>query len=211
VSWSKPRYLPTEDQYQSLGARISVAPTSWWSSSVTVGLDRQTFEFAQSQPRLTTPSDTLLQVFNSSLAKTSIAASTSLQGTFGPSWSASLTSGIDHYWLPANNFFAFRASNTTGSITVGPGGFISASRTMTTNSGYFTQAQLGFRDALFLTAALRAESRDSAVAPARVLICTAAGAGDLEAPRVVGSGHSRPQPGSQTRSLVRLKCGAGEP
>jgi outer membrane receptor protein involved in Fe transport len=157
VSWSKPRYLPTEDQYQSLGARISVAPTSWWSSSVTVGLDRQTFEFAQSQPRLTTPSDTLLQVFNSSLAKTSIAASTSLQGTFGPSWSASLTSGIDHYWLPANNFFAFRASNTTGSITVGPGGFISASRTMTTNSGYFTQAQLGFRDALFLTAALRAE------------------------------------------------------
>ncbi len=157
LSWSKPRYLPTTDQYQSLGARISVAPRSWWNGSLTVGLDRQTFEFAQSQPRLTTPADTLLQVFNSSLTKASIAASTSVQGMLRPGLSASITAGFDHYSLPTNNFFAFRASNTSGSIAVAPDGFISASRTTTNNTGYFAQVQLGWHDALFLTGALRAE------------------------------------------------------
>jgi outer membrane receptor protein involved in Fe transport len=155
--YSKPNYQPLETQNQTMGARLSVAPTTWWQHTLTVGIDRYTNEVEQSQPRLTTPSDTLLTIIRLSQTKASVAYNTSVQAPLGPDVSGALTLGFDHWSVPIDQWLAFGARNTRGSIMLGPGGFISASRTVTHNTGYFAQAQVGIREALYVTAGLRAE------------------------------------------------------
>ncbi len=157
VPLSKPSFQPVEYQNQTVGGRFSLTPNDWWSSSITLGLDRYGYDLAQSRPRRTTPADTLLLVANEAATKTSIAVQTSLKGELRKDLSGSLTAGFDHWRRPLSNWFAFEATGTTGTIETGPTGIISATRNETTNTGYFTQAQVGLDDALFLTAGLRAE------------------------------------------------------
>jgi outer membrane receptor protein involved in Fe transport len=157
ASLSKPFYWLYQFQKQTMGSRITVAPTSWWRHTVTVGFDRQTFDRTQTQPRLTTPADTFLFVQNGSETKTSIAYNTSAQGTLGAGLTGSLTAGFDHYSLPTTFWNTSGALNTTGTIQTDSSQPVSATRTITNNTGYFAQVQLGFHDVLFLTGGLRAE------------------------------------------------------
>ncbi len=69
----------------------------------------------------------------------------------------SLTAGFDHYSYRLSSYFTSGAVNTTGAIVTDPNRPVSAYQTITTNTGYFVQGQLSFRDALFLTGGLRAE------------------------------------------------------
>ncbi len=68
VSVSKPNFFPEQTQNQTFGAQIAVIPASWWRNVVTVGIDRMVIDRAQTQPRLTTPEDTLLQTRLASIA-----------------------------------------------------------------------------------------------------------------------------------------------
>ncbi len=154
---SKPFYTPQQVVNQTTGARLGVAPTGWWEHTVTVGLDRYTIDYARARPRLTFPGDTLLQLVTQHQTRTSIGYNTSLRATFSRRVSGSLTAGFDHYSLPSTLFFTAGALNTTGAVQFAPGQTPYFSRTFTNNTGYFAQGQLGIRDALFLTAAVRAE------------------------------------------------------
>ena len=160
-SYSVPYYEPTQYQNQTIGARLSVAATSWWQHTVTVGIDRSANDLAQSQPRRTTPADTLLTVSQASYSKASIGYSTAITGALSSGLSGSLTAGVEHYTLPTSFFSTGGALTTTGTITTAPGRPIFLSRTVTTNTGYFAQGQLGIREALFLTAGLRAEQNSN--------------------------------------------------
>jgi outer membrane receptor protein involved in Fe transport len=155
--FSKPFIERTQVQNQTVGARFGVAATNWWHSTVTAGVDRSTVEFEQLQPRLTTPSDTLLQLFNRNQTKIFIGASTSLQGSLNRHLAGSVALGVDHYSLPSSQFATFGALTTTGAVRTAPGQSITLSRSTTENTGYFAQAQIGFNDVLFLTGGLRAE------------------------------------------------------
>jgi outer membrane receptor protein involved in Fe transport len=157
VFFSKPFHEDQQTKNQGLGARLDVAATSWWQHTIVAGLDHYSLEFEYTQPRLTTPDDTLLAVFNQSRTKMSLGYNTSVQGILGRGLYGSLTAGVDHYSVPINQFFTFGALNTTGSIQTVPDQPVSASRTITNNTGYFAQAQLSIRDALYLTGGLRAE------------------------------------------------------
>lgn len=159
--FSKPFYDPTQSSNQTFGARLSVAPTSWWRHTVTVGVDRLTFDAAQTQPRLTTPGDTLLSASTSSDTKASIGYNTSVEGPLGAGVSGSLMVGFDHYSLASTDWFASGALTTTGSIQTDPAQPIGADRSTTNNTGYFAQAQFGFHDALFVTGGLRAEQNSN--------------------------------------------------
>jgi outer membrane receptor protein involved in Fe transport len=68
-----------------------------------------------------------------------------------------LTVGIDHYTQDVDLLSSSRALNVEGSIQTSPPGSLSGTITHQTNTGYFAQAQLGLRDAIFLTAGVRAE------------------------------------------------------
>ena len=71
--------------------------------------------------------------------------------------SGTLTVGFDDERLPVASFFNSGLMTTTGTLQPAPGQTFSATRTITNNTGYFAQAQLGLRDALFLTGGLRVE------------------------------------------------------
>jgi outer membrane receptor protein involved in Fe transport len=152
--YSKPLYSPTQYANLAAGVRLNLNPVPWWQHTVTAGVDQTTNEQTQSRPRLTTPVDTLLRVFNNNWTKRSIAYNNSVQGELGSSaLSGSLTTGIDHYFNPETSFGTGSATSTTGTLA-GP---INAYRLVTKNTGYFAQGQLALHDALFLTAGLRAE------------------------------------------------------
>lgn len=155
--WSKPFYQPYQNENQTIGARVSVAPTKWWQHTITVGMDRRVQDLAQSQPRLTTPSDTLLSVESRIESKKSIGFNTSVQSAFGPALAGSLTVGFDHWSLPTALYTTDGALSTTGTIKTAAGQSISGRRTVTNNTGYFAQAQVSLRDVLFLTGGVRAE------------------------------------------------------
>ena len=155
--FSKPSYQPLETQNQTVGTRLGLALTSWWRTTVHAGIDRYSGDLVQERPRLTTPEDTLLLVANNAETRASIGLTTSLQAALSRHISGSLTAGIDYWHRSATDWFAVNAVSTEGSITTGDGGATSATRTLTSDHGYYTQVQIGFRDALFLTAGLRAE------------------------------------------------------
>jgi outer membrane receptor protein involved in Fe transport len=155
--FSKPSFQPMEIQNQTVGTRLSVSPASWWRTTVNAGIDRYSYDLVQDRPRFTTPADTLLFVSDHAETRTSAGFSTSLQSALTTGMSGSLTAGVDYWRRPVSDWYALRAVNTTGTITTEAGGAISATRTVTSNHGYYAQSQIGFRDALFLTAGLRAE------------------------------------------------------
>jgi outer membrane receptor protein involved in Fe transport len=154
---SKP--FPGVDEYQnqSVGALLTVEPVPGWRHRLTLGVDRESEDHRQTEPRLITPADTLLLIDNLASTKTSIAYNTSFETRLAPGVTASLTAGFDHWRLPVTEWSTSGALRTSGSILVAPGQTIGASRNVTNNTGEFAQAQVGIRDALFLTAGIRAE------------------------------------------------------
>jgi outer membrane receptor protein involved in Fe transport len=144
-------------QEHTYGGRLTYTPVPRWQHNLTVGVDRFGIDLRQVSPQLTTPDDTLLLVNQSNASKTSVAYNTSLQLWPGSALAATLTAGVDHYLYRSNGYFAFSAFNTVGSIRTPPGSPPSASRNVVTNTGYFAQAQVSIRDALFLTGGVRAE------------------------------------------------------
>lgn len=157
VFFSKPLYQPSRITNQTVGARLTVTPMSWWRNTVTVGIDRFGRELAQSRRRLTTAADTFLTVDNADWRKTSVGFNSSVHGLLASGAAATLTAGVDHWSLPITQWSTSGALATTGTIVTAPDQPVTVSQTATNNTGYFMQGQLGVRDALFLTGGLRAE------------------------------------------------------
>jgi outer membrane receptor protein involved in Fe transport len=161
VSRSKPSYTNSTGTNETLGARLSAAPRSWWHSQATIGVERYTTHNSQARPRKTTPSDTLLSLTHYESRKLSLAISSSVSGTLTPGMTGSVTVGVDHFAQPVNLLSTSRALNLEGTIQTSPSGSLIGSVTRTTNTGYFVQAQLGLHDALFATAGVRAEDNST--------------------------------------------------
>ncbi len=157
ADFSKPYYQPFQAQHQTMGARVTAEPVSGWQNTLTLGLDRFAEDGAQTQPRLTTPADTLLQVLSYGFTKTSIGYNTAVHSSLGAGVGGALTAGFDHYSLPLAEFFTSGALNTTGTIGLGPGAAITVSRSIMNNTGFYAQGQVSLHDILFVTGGLRAE------------------------------------------------------
>jgi outer membrane receptor protein involved in Fe transport len=160
-AYAKPQYTDGTFTNETYGARVIVSPTQWWRNQVTFGIDRLGIGIVQRQPRYTTPSDSLLRLTDWMLHKLSVGYNTTARGTIGKSLSGSFTLGVDHYVQSVNNVVASRAKATSGAIVTVPVGGLSVSRTSVANTGYFAQLQVAIRDALFLTAGMRAEDNAS--------------------------------------------------
>ncbi|MGI9041524.1 MAG: TonB-dependent receptor [Gemmatimonadales bacterium] len=161
IDFSRPYHRFQQITNQTLGARLSVAATRHWQHTLRVGIDQLANDLRQDSPRLITPEDTLLWVFNSHTTKSVLGYNTAVEGRLGRGVAGSLTAGFDYYRLPIAGFSSFGLLNTTGVLQPGPSMSIFANRTITENTGYFAQAQVGFRDALFVTGGLRAERNTS--------------------------------------------------
>ena len=161
-TYSKPFYTDASARQESFGTRVAWLPTTWLNQNLTVGVDRALSENAQRQPRLITPTDTLLSFSESSNSKRFVAYTASLSGTIGKHVDATLTAGIDHYDQDASTYFTSGATSVTGSVITAPTKPITGSRDKVTNTGYFAQLNGTLWSAVALTAGVRAE-RNSAI------------------------------------------------
>lgn len=119
-----------------MGARLILAPKSWWQHTITVGLDRFGYDLVQTRPRLTTPADIFLTVGTGSETKASIGYNTSLHASLSADVSGSLTVGVDRYSLPNTSWFTGGALTTTGTIQTDAAQAVSAFRSITNNTGF---------------------------------------------------------------------------
>jgi outer membrane receptor protein involved in Fe transport len=155
--FTKPFYQSSQNQNQTLGARLSLALASWLTATVTAGVDRATQDLKQTRPRFTYPGDSLLQIFSLEQMKTSVGFNSAMQGALSKGVSGSFTVGFDHYNLPVSQVSTSGALNTEGAIQTDPNQPLTLSRSVTNNTGYFAQAQLGLANSIFVTGGVRAE------------------------------------------------------
>jgi outer membrane receptor protein involved in Fe transport len=158
---SRPFFTPIDLTNETYGARILVSPTDWWQNQVTVGVDRQTEQDAQTRPRLTTPDDTLFNVLDLASRKVSVGYNLSLRASVAAGITGSLLAGIDHYSQHVDFFVTSQAIKPFGTIETEPPGAAQTSLQKVTNTGYFAEAQVGVHDAIFFTGGLRVEDNSS--------------------------------------------------
>jgi outer membrane receptor protein involved in Fe transport len=158
---SRPQFMVGKYANETYGVRLGVTPTGWWQNRFTAGVDRSTVRNTQMEPRLVTPDDTLLSLYDDRSRKLSIGFSSSFSASLQPDVNGSVTIGVDHYVLDESTFSTSQALNGTGEIRTEPPGGVSQSIDRVTNTGYFTQAQVNLRDAAFFTAGVRAEHNSS--------------------------------------------------
>jgi outer membrane receptor protein involved in Fe transport len=159
--FSKPFYYANVHHEDTYGATAQYAPTSWWRSAVTVGIDEDDADVRQTRPRFTIPSDSELLVEVFSTRKISVGYHTSVAAPLSRAVSGVATVGIDHYALTLNDYFTVGALNHTGTIVTDPSAPLQGTLDGVTNTGYFGQVQLDVREQLFLTLAARAEHNSS--------------------------------------------------
>jgi len=184
---------------QTYGLSVNYAASPRWRHTLVLGYDRSGDEFYQNRPNYATPADTFLSVYSQDQTRASVAYHTTYEGSLGPAVQASLTAGADHWTYHSGALYAGKVTHTNNLSSV-PG---SVSRSQYDNSGYFAQGQLGFSDALYVTAGIRAEDNQSfgrdfglAWAP-RVGVSYVRTMGDVTAKARVayGKGIRAPNPG----------------
>jgi TonB-dependent starch-binding outer membrane protein SusC len=160
-SYAKPNNEASANEEQSYGASLVYTPTTWWRHNLTIGTDRYTNDLRTTSPVLTSPADTFLVFVEENENKTTVAYNSSFQIPISRVLASTLTVGADHYNLDDQIYFTGLATTTTGTIETSPADPVTASRSPTTNTGLFAQAQIDIAEQLFLTVGLRGE-RNSA-------------------------------------------------
>lgn len=161
IPYSQPTFQTQGFSNETYGTRVTLTPVTWWRNQFTLGLDRWDSDNLQTRRRLTTPDDTLFQIVTEDQRKISLSYNASATATLGPRTTATLAAGVDHYQIKTSDFYTSQALNTEGTIETSPPGAITQSRARIVNTGYFGQIELGYHDALFLTAGLRAEDNST--------------------------------------------------
>jgi outer membrane receptor protein involved in Fe transport len=152
--WMGPQNERLDLQHQTHGVRVTYAPLPYWEHQLSVGQDFMDYDGQRTAPRLRTPADTLLTVDSSKRGRVSLAYNSGLRANLGRGISSMLTLGMDYYRLDGSQFYQANTTRTRGSLD---GTTLYTVRDVTSNTGLFSQLQLGFSDDLFLTAGLRAD------------------------------------------------------
>jgi iron complex outermembrane receptor protein len=149
-----PQFTTGSNLNQSIGARLSLAPASWWQHNLTLGIDNFESESAQDRIRLTTPDDTLLTLSLFTARRNWIGYNTAVRGPIGRGLTGSVQAGLDYNERLTSSSSSSRARvDAERGLTPGADG----TRLVADNTGLFGQGELAIRDKVFLTAGLRAE------------------------------------------------------
>jgi outer membrane cobalamin receptor len=143
---------------QTYGVRLTYSPAAWWRHNLILGVDHIVSDYYNTQPR---PSDSLFTVFKSIQGKTSVAYNTSAHVVLSAHADATVTAGFDHYAESYDGYNTRGALSNSGLLTPGPNNVSLPKRLLGSNTGYFGQVVVGVRDALFITAGIRAEQNPS--------------------------------------------------
>jgi outer membrane receptor protein involved in Fe transport len=137
------------------GLNLTHQTTSWWTNRLLLGYDGYDNLSGQTQPRLTSPSDTMRPYSEFQLSRASVGYNSSLETKLGSSLASTLTVGIDHW----QTHETAQSAREHADGTFAPGAtFIKYSYA---NTGLFAQEQLGIANALFVTAGVRGDRNDN--------------------------------------------------
>jgi iron complex outermembrane receptor protein len=138
---------------KTFGLDVTYAPYTVWQNTLRIGRDESDAGFESDGQRFFTPADSLLSINQNPSALTQFAYNTTLKVPMPERMQLTVTAGYDHWQSTYTSVFA-QATELTGSLS---GGFVSVSRSLSRNDGYFVQGILGVLDQLFLTLGIRAE------------------------------------------------------
>ncbi len=187
TAFSKPSYQTYELRQQTYGVTASFQATPHWQHTLTLGYDQSYYGYDQTQPRFTTPDDSLLYVDAGHEAKTSVLYHTDFTFRVGPAAAAILTAGVNHDAYDLVYVSSSGATRTTGGLD----GSTFVQRTPWTNTGYFGQVQVNVSERLFVTGGLRAE-RDPNFGAGFGLAWSPRVGAAYGRPTARASGHPRP-------------------
>lgn len=158
------------------GLNLTHQTASWWTNRLVLGYDGYDNPRDQTQPRLTSPSDTMRSYSEFQRSRASVGYNSSIENKLGSALTSTLTVGID-YWQTHESA---QSASEHADGTFAPGATLL--KYLYANTGLFAQEQLGIANALFITAGVRGDRNDNfgagygtAVAP-RVGVSYAGGA-----------------------------------
>ena len=144
----------------ALTLRYAAAP--WWEHALVAGHDRSAGDLAPEFPIVLSAEDSLLRATQGSVQRASIRYASTLRGPVRAAIAPSLTMGAE--WTRLDYLAAASGGPTvqTGGVAGHPpGSFATYVADGGVSRGWFAQSTVGVRDALWLTAGLRAERDDN--------------------------------------------------
>jgi len=140
---------------QTYGFTVRYAGTPHWQHAVVLGYDRSAWDYHLNTPTYRAAADSFLYVNSIDETKLSVSYHTTTEVSLGRAVQSSLTAGLDHWTYQRGSYYAGNVprtadpANTSVSTTV--------SRQQFDNTGFFAQELLSIREAVFVTAGLRAD------------------------------------------------------
>jgi outer membrane receptor protein involved in Fe transport len=184
------------------GLNLTHQTTSWWTNRLLLGYDGYDNPRDQTQPRLTSPSDTMRRYSEFQRSRATVGYNSSMQTKLGSALTSTLTVGIDHW----QTHETAESAREHADGTFAPGATLI--KYHYANTGFFAQEQLGIANALFITAGVRGDRNDNfgagygtAIAP-RVGVSYAGGAANQVSYKV------RASYGKAIRAPLPLQKGA---
>ena len=157
TDFSQPPYDRFTNRSQTYGARLSFSQTPRWRHTLSIGYDAVGSDYVNTRARFTVPADSFLQVERNTSERVSVLLNTALTVPLGRRVWAAITAGGEHFNYFYNFLYTPNATRNEGSVD----GQFFVTRNQVSNTGIFSQAQLGLDDRLFLTMGLRAEKNSS--------------------------------------------------
>jgi outer membrane receptor protein involved in Fe transport len=151
--YSQPFYQPNAVHQQTYGLTADLQTTRTWQHVLTLGYDQTYYQNDQTQPRFTTPDDSLLRYYDVRAWKATLLYHTDLRVQLGDAVTGTVTGGVNVDSYDQTFTYTSGATRTSGNLD----GQTSRLRTPWTSTGYFGQLQLSLAGRLFLTGGVRAE------------------------------------------------------
>jgi outer membrane receptor protein involved in Fe transport len=141
----------------TLGFEAAYMASSNWKHAVVLGFDRTAYDYTQNAARRTA-ADTFMVVSETDNTKTTLAYNTSVDLRLSDETTARFLAGIDYWKSKSSSLSNMRVPMGTRGLSI-PASISGTAVTLgeLTNTGYFGQVAFGYRDALHLTAGIRAD------------------------------------------------------
>lgn len=153
-----PQHYDYARPHQTLGLTLTYTPRSWWRHSLTVGHAQERFEWVQREPRFRTPADSLRVVLHRTEVRPSVAYHTVVQRPLAEALHGTVTLGGDWWTHSGGQYQALNAKNVIGDLQQSTA---LLQRFEDEHVGLFGQVQLGWHEAVFLTAGVRVDHNAS--------------------------------------------------
>jgi outer membrane receptor protein involved in Fe transport len=124
-----------------------------WIHNLSVGTNISATETAQEKSKYAWVGDTLLSMVNTNARTNTIAYNNTWRTNLGANFESTLTSGVEY----TSNWNTYSRISGLTQLRGGVNGTVYGSRDETTNTGYFAQWTVGFRERLYLVAGSRLE------------------------------------------------------